>query len=125
MLLLLKSNIFPLKNFSCCFYHPSKTDRLQLTYFADLPQITVFAGADPLHFLKNPAEVSRFPYPAGKSDLFDLLIRKTEHLFGVGNPHHLQIRYQSYPVLLLEQPGQVMLIDEEAIGYRFLNCTCN
>ena len=57
----------------------------------DLPQIPIFAGADSFHLFEDPAEVRRFPHPAGKSNLFYFFVGKAKHLLGVSNPHHLQI----------------------------------
>ena len=85
----------------------------------DLPQIPIFAGADSFHLFEDPAEVRRFSYPAGKSDFFDFLVGKAKHLFSVSDPHHLQVRHQCHPVLLLEQSSQIMLIDKKVVSYCF------
>ena len=68
---------------------------------------------------QHTAEVVQLSDAAFKTDFLDTFVRKPQHPFRMSDPHLLQVSDQRHAVLLFEQSGQIVLVDEEVAGHRF------
>ena len=84
-----------------------------------LPHPPKLTGADAFQLFEHTAEVVQLSDAAFQTDFLDAFVGKPQHSFRMGDPHLLQISDQCHAVLLLEQPGQIVLVDEEVAGHRF------
>ena len=80
------------------------------------PELT---GTDAFQVFEHTTEIVQFSNAALQTDFLDAFVRKPEHPFRMGDPHLLQVSDQRHPVLLFEQPCQIVLIDEEVAGRGF------
>ena len=84
-----------------------------------LPHPPKLTGTNTFQFLERAAEIIQLSDAAFQAYLLDAFIGKPEHPFRMGNSNLLQISDQRHAVLFFEQPGQIVLVDEEVAGHRF------
>ena len=80
-----------------------------IIYLPHPPELT---GTDAFQLLEHAAEVVQLSDTTFQTDLLDTLVRKPQHPFRMGDSYLLHVSDQRHPVLLFEQPSQIVLVNE-------------
>lgn len=100
------------------FVFISFTPSIFLAYLP-LPHPPKLTGTNAFQLLEHTAKVVQLSDSAFQTDFFYTFVGKPQHPFRMGDPHLLQVSDQSHAILLFEQSGQIVLVDEEVTVHRF------
>ena len=106
------------RNQDAVFVFISFAPSIFLTYLP-LPHPPKLTGADAFQLFEHAAEIVQISDAAFQTDFFYTFVSKPQHPFRMGDPHLLQVSDQRHAVLFFEQPGQIVLVDEEVAGHGF------